>query len=71
MVVWEAMVVDTVVWEVMVVQWAATVEWEATVVVEAINKLCVDVANVNRRIVLGQHNTTIANHRLYLSRLVA
>lgn len=42
MVVWEAMVVDTVAWEVMVVQWAATVVWEATVVVEAINKLCAD-----------------------------
>lgn len=70
MVVWEAMVVDTVAWEVMVVQWA-TVVWEATVVVEAINILCVDVANVNRRIVLGQHNTTIAKHRLRLSRLVA
>jgi hypothetical protein len=49
--------VDTVAWEVMVVQWAATVEWEATVVVVAINKLCVDVARVNRRIVLGQHKT--------------
>ena len=55
--VWEAMEVDTVAWEVMVVQWAATVEWEATVVVVAINKLCVDVARVNRRIVLGQHKT--------------
>ena len=55
--VWEAMEVDTVAWEVMVVQWAATVEWEATVVVVAINKLCVDVAHVNRRIVLGQHKT--------------